>query len=292
MTGSRSDTERAVDIAVTVATHLGLTVEDAVVLNDSNRLVVRLVPCDVVVRVTRRTHDIAVHGASAEREVEVVRLLGRTDSPVAPLDPRVGPRVFVRDDFEVTVWTPFEAGDPRALEPAEYANALQRLHVGLRQVTLDAPHVMDRVAATQRDVASRRITPDLAEGDRALLAERLRHLARVIVDSRAPEQLLHGEPHPWNVLNSHEGPLFIDFENTSRGPVEYDLAWVPEEVSELYPDVDEDLIGECRGLVLAIVAMHRWRRGDQHPSGRESGVAFLNALRNGPPWPSLDRITW
>jgi hypothetical protein len=88
------------------------------------------------------------------------------------------------------------------------------------------------------------------------------------------------------------GPLFIDFENTARGPVEYDLAWVPQEVSERYPDADQDLLDECRGVVLAIIAMHRWSRDDQHPSGRQSGVAFLNVLREGPPWPALDSVHW
>ena len=84
--------------------------------------------------------------------------------------------------------------------------------------------------------------------------------------------------------------LFIDFENAVRGPVEYDLAWVPEEVSERYPDADQELVGECRGLMLAIIAAWRWRRDDQHPSGRRSGMEFLNAFRQGPPWPTVDTV--
>ena len=94
------------------------------------------------------------------------------------------------------------------------------------------------------------------------------------------------------MLSTEGGPLFIDFENCARGPVEFDLAWVPIEVSERYPDADQDLVGECRGLVLAVIAMHRWSHDDQHPSGRRSGVAFLNALREGPPWPALDAVHW
>jgi predicted unusual protein kinase regulating ubiquinone biosynthesis (AarF/ABC1/UbiB family) len=61
---------------------------------------------------------------------------------------------------------------------------------------------MDRVAATKQDVASRDGTPDLAETDRALLADTLRDLRGSIVNRRAAEQLLHGEPHPGNVLNT------------------------------------------------------------------------------------------
>jgi thiamine kinase-like enzyme len=94
------------------------------------------------------------------------------------------------------------------------------------------------------------------------------------------------------VLTTKNGLLFIDFENCARGPVEFDLAWVPNEVSERYRGADQELVGECRTLVVALIAAHRFRRDDQHPSGRQSGVAFLNVLRAGPPWPALDDIHW
>jgi aminoglycoside phosphotransferase (APT) family kinase protein len=281
------EARRAVTAAMSTASALDLAVDGAVVLSDSNRLVVRLTPCDVVARVTPMTHH-----ASARREVELVRRLAETDSPVAPLEPRVEPRIFVRGGFEIAMWTYFEPVDSRTIPPAEYAQALERLHAGLRQVDVATPHVLDRVSATQLDVADHDVTPDLADADRALLADTLRDLRRSIVARPAPEQLLHGEPHPWNVLDTNGGPLFIDFENTAHGPVEYDLAWVPDEVGERYPGADLDLVGECRGVVLAIVVAHRWRRDDRHPSGRASGVAFLDVLRDGPPWPALDDVVW
>ena len=98
-----AEARRAVAAAMSTASALDLAVDDAVVLNDSNRLVVRLMPCDIVARVTPMTHF-----ASAEREVELVQRLAETDSPVAALDPRVEPRVFVRDGFEIAMWTYFE----------------------------------------------------------------------------------------------------------------------------------------------------------------------------------------
>lgn len=277
---------RAVAAAMSTASAAGLAVDDAVVLNDSNRLVIRLTPCDIVARVTPMTHH-AGHHMSAEREVELVNRLAQTGSPVAALDPRVEPRVFVHDGFKISMWTYFEPVESPALPPAGYAQALGRLHAGLRQVDFTPPHVMDRVAAVQQDVAGRDVAPDLADADRALLASTLRDLQRSIVSRRLPEQLLHGEPHRWNVLNTKNGPLFMDFENTALGPVEYDLAWVPKVVSDRYRDADQDLVGECRGLVLAMVAAYRWRRDDQHPSGRQSGVVLLNVLRDGPPWPAV-----
>jgi Ser/Thr protein kinase RdoA (MazF antagonist) len=277
---------RAVAAAVSTASAAGLAAGNAVVLNDSNRLVVRLTPCDIVARVTPVTHH-AGHHMSAEREVELAKWLAQTGSPVAALDARVEPRVFARDGFKISMWTYFEAVESRMLPPADYARALERLHAGLRQIDFRPPHVMDRVAAVQHDVASRDITPDLADTDRALLAATLRDLKQSVVNRRRPEQLLHGEPHPGNVLNTENGPLFMDFENIAYGPVEYDLGWVPTAVSNGYRDTDQDLVDECRGLVLAMIAAYRWRRDDQHPSGRQSGVALLNVLRDGPPWPAV-----
>ncbi|GAB3749158.1 phosphotransferase [Microlunatus parietis] len=286
----RAVAQQAVAAAMATAATLDLAVDDAVVLNESNRLVVRLTPCDTVARVTPMTHH-AGHQASPEREVELVYRLAQTDSPVATLDDRVEPRIYVRDGFKITLWTHYEPiqAPPTA---ADYAHVLRRLHAGLRQLEIATPHVMARVAAVQHDVASRDITPDLADADRTFLADTLYELRRSVTTWHAPEQLLHGEPHPANVINAKTGPLFIDFENTARGPVEYDLGWVPRAVGDHYPGVDQGLLDGCRGLVVAMVTAYRWRRDDRHPSGRESGVAFLSALRDGPPWPALDEVTW
>jgi aminoglycoside phosphotransferase (APT) family kinase protein len=266
------------------AAAIDLSVEDATVLSDSNRLVLRLMPCDVVARVAPMAYQ-----ASAETEVELAQRLTETDSPVAALEPRVEPRVYVRDGFVIDMWTYYEHVPSRELPPADYARALERLHGGMRQIDVTTPHFMDRVADTQQDVASRDVTPELRDADRELLANTLRRLRRSIGDRGASEQLLHGEPHPGNVLNAKNGPLFIDFENSVRGPVEFDLAWVPDEVSKRYPDANQELVGECRGLMLAIIAACRWRRDDQHPSGARR-AEWLSAFREGPPWPAVDAV--
>jgi Ser/Thr protein kinase RdoA (MazF antagonist) len=276
----------AVGAAMSTASTLGLTVDDAIILQDANRLVLRLMPCDVVARVAPMEYQ-----ASAELAVELGRRLAETKSPVAALEPRAEPRVYVRDGFVIDMWTYYEPVPSRELAPADYAHALERLHAGMRQTDVTTPHFTDRVAEAQRLVASRDHTPALAGADRELLSNTLRSLKRAIGDRGAAEQLLHGEPHPGNVLGAKNALLFIDFETCCRGPVEFDIAHVPEEVSEQYPGADQELLGECRGLVLAMVAAWRWRRDDQHPNGRRAGAEFLSALREGPPWPTLDVVS-
>ncbi|HUG17212.1 MAG TPA: aminoglycoside phosphotransferase family protein [Thermomicrobiales bacterium] len=262
------------DAALAIALTHGLRADDAEILHDSNRLTLRLLPCDVVARIATKSYQ-----ASAEFEVDVARRLAETGSPVAALDPRIEPRVFVRDGFAINMWTYYEPVSPSEIEPAEYAQALKRLHAGLREIDVPAPHFTERIAEAQGLVDDRARTPALAEPDRELLSNTLRHLRWAIDQRGAAEQLLHGEPHPGNLLRTKNGLLFIDLETCCRGPVEFDVADAPEEVSEHYQDADRELLGECRALALALVAAWRWDRDDRFLNGRQMGMDMLSQLR-------------
>ncbi len=275
-----SEVPRAVAAAMSTVSSLGLTVDDAIVLHDSNKLTLRLLPCDVLARVGHVAHQVA------QFEIEIAQRLAESESPVAALDPRVEPRVYERDGFAVTLWTYYEPASPQEVSPAGYASALERLHAGMRKLDVPAPHFTDRVERAQQLVASRNWTPALADADRELLGSTLRGLRRVTACRGAAEQLLHGEPHPGNVLTTKNGLLFIDLETCCRGPVEFDLAHAPEEVSEHYPDVNQGLLRECRILVLAMITTWRWDRGDQLPNGRQLGAEWLSQMRA-----ALDRST-
>jgi fructosamine-3-kinase len=105
----------------------------------------------------------------------------------------------------------------------------------------------------------------------------------------APEQLLHGEPHPGNLLRTSSGLLFIDLETCCRGPVEFDIAHasyshaidgvVPDEVGKHYPGADPHLIRECQLLMLAMVAVWRWHRDDHLPNGQRAARRLLGQIR-------------
>ena len=251
-----------------------MRVDDVVVLHDSNRLALRLLPCDVLARVAHMEGK-----GGAEFEVEVARRLAETGSPVASLDPRVVPRVYARDGFVVTLWTYYEPVSHRTVAPTAYAQALERLHAGMRQADFVAPHFTDRVAEAQSLVGNSAQSPDLQDADRQLLSNTLRELTSVIGQRDAAEQLLHGEPHPGNLLRTKNGLLFTDLETCCRGPVDFDVAHLPEEVSTHYPGIDRDLLSKCRILMLAMVATWRWDRGDQLPNGRRMGTELLTQIR-------------
>ncbi|MEV1065601.1 aminoglycoside phosphotransferase family protein [Streptomyces sp. NPDC050263] len=268
-----SEVVRSVAAATSIASSLGLAVDDAIVLHDSNKLTLRLLPCDVLARVAPVAEQVA------QFEIDLAQRFAETGCPVAALEPRVEPRVHERDGFVVTLWTYYQPVAARQVSAADYAQALERLHAGMRKLDVPTPHFTDRVEQAQQLVANRDRTPALADADRELLGDTLRSLRRVIGERGSAEQLLHGEPHPGNLLATKNGLLFIDLETCCRGPVEFDLAHAPEEVGEHYPGVDQDLLRECRILVLAMITAWRWDRGDQLPDGRRLGTEWLSQIR-------------
>ena len=161
---------------MSIASALDLTVDDAVVLHNSNKLALRLLPCDVLARVAPVGQEVA------QLEIELAQRLAETGSPVAVLEPRVEPRVYERDGFAVTLWTYYAPATAGVVLPADYANALKRLHAGMRKLDVTTPHFTDRVAEAQQLVASHDLTPALADADRELLRNTLE--SRITVDRR------------------------------------------------------------------------------------------------------------
>ncbi|NAZ83859.1 phosphotransferase [Kineococcus sp. R8] len=257
--------------ATSTASGLGLAVERVVLLHDANALTLRLLPCDVVARVAPVAHGTAAF------QLDVAGQLAAVGAPVAAPDPRVEPRVHTRDGLDVTFWTHHAA--VADVSPAACADALQRLHAGLRSVRVAAPHVTDRLDEARNLVADRTLSPELGEADRDLLAAVLDAARPLLGGLAGREQLLHGEPHPGNVLGTAAGPVVVDWETCCRGPVEFDLAHAPAEVAAHYPGADPELLRRCRTLALALATTWRWDRHDTFPDGRRAGRTGLDRLR-------------
>ena len=123
-----SEVARAVTAAVSIASDLDLAANDALVLQNSNKLALRLLPCDVLARVAHVGLEVA------QFEVELAQRLADVGSPTATLEPRVDPCVYEQDGFAVTLWTFYEPLRSRAVPPDAYANALAQLHACMRRL--------------------------------------------------------------------------------------------------------------------------------------------------------------
>lgn len=251
----------------------GLAADEVRDLHASNRLTVHLLPCDLVARIA------PAEAADGARD-EIVRALrlAEAGAPIGAPDPRVPAAVHRLDGFVITLWTAHAPRTDRMLPADEYADALARLHAAMRAAELCLPPFTRRVEAALALVEDPARTPRPDDEDRAFLRETLTGWSGRVARSDA-RQMLHGEPHPGNVLDTPSGPLLIDLETCCTGPVEFDLAHAPAAVAEHYPGADPELLEECRILTLALATTWRWDREDSLPDGERLGVAWLDQVR-------------
>ena len=269
------EVQRGIEAGVSSALELGVQVDDVVVINNSDRIVIRLLPDTVLARIAPDAHE-----ASAHFEVQIAKRLEAVRGPIGELAPRVKPQVYRRRRFAITFWRYYDPhGCPR-VSPADYAQALAELHLSLRQIDLATPHFMDRVAGAQREILDEQRTPSLAAVDRTLLLDTLSRVSDWINQATTNEQLLHGEPHPGNLITTFKGPLFVDLGECCRGPIEFDIAHAPDEVAEHYRDANVELVHQCRTLMWALFTTWRWRRDDQLPNREHWRKAGLHEVRN------------
>src|SRR4051794_20267290 len=107
---------RGVAAASSLAREHDLPVDDVVIVANSNMLALRLQPGDVFTRIAVVGQEVAAF------EVSLAQRLAAASAPVASLEPRVPPRVYVRDDFAVTFWTYYDSA-AESIAPARYADA-------------------------------------------------------------------------------------------------------------------------------------------------------------------------
>jgi hypothetical protein len=113
---------RAIAATTALAAQLHLRVDDAAVIQNSNKLALHLLPCGVFARVARMGQEVAA------LEVELALKLAGTVSPVAALAPHIEPRVYDRDGFAVTLWTYYETVAPGLDWQGAYADVPAAWH--------------------------------------------------------------------------------------------------------------------------------------------------------------------
>lgn len=259
--------------ARSVVARLGIPAEQVRVLHASNAVTLRVLPADLVARA------LPSPAPGLRDELRRAAALRDAGAPVAAPDPRVPPVVHAADGWSVSLWEHLQGPTAENLDPGEYAATLAALHAAMRELRVPAPHASTRVAAARRLLAAPDLTPELAPGDRAFLRDALDALESRVLGAGAPEQLLHGEPHPGNLLVTPDGPRVIDLETCCVGPVEFDLAHAPSAVAAAAHGVDRDLERSARALVLAMVVCWRYDRADCFPGGRAWRAERLAELR-------------
>ncbi len=261
---------------VGLARGLGLTVGEPAPLRSTNNLVIWLRPSAVVAKISVGT------GRSAD-ELEIARGLADAGAPVVPPADRIGDQVWRAADQDVTFWRYEPQDDVTEASAESIAQALFALHEALTMLGADRPlpEYGEQITAAIRALDRPDFAPELQSNDRSLLRQALSggmgHLARVA----DPGRVIHGSPHRMNIVVGGGSPRFIDFETVQRGPLEWDLAHLEEEVADHYPGV---LIGDalalCRLLVSASTSTWCWEGLDRGPDMRGHAEHHLSLVRS------------
>ena len=280
---------RARAAAVEVAHRFGLDASEARILSDWNDTVVHVAPSPVVARV--KTTWIAGEPArSLETEVRVAAEVAARGGPVVPptMSPPPGPHEV--DGLAVSLWEHAEQL-PGAVGAAEAGGALRRLHEVLAPLADSLPPLTERLDRAQAVIDDPGRVPALPEHDRRFLARALRHLRVRVDDYRLPRRALHGGPHANNLLRTPGGLLWIDLDTACVGPLEWDLAHLPEAAASQFPDVNRAALADVRLLVSADVAVWCWQTYGRADEVDEAAKFHLRRLQLALREPTIVELT-
>ncbi len=212
----------ALRAAVGAARAAGLRVGEPVVLADRSNLLVHLRPAPVVARVPLGTAAVRPGAAWLEREVAVARHLAAKGAPVVAPSPEVDPGPHRHDGRPVTFWElAEETGEP--LDALAAGRGLRACHAALADFAGDLPeHAIfhEARAILDRLLAGGALDPQ----DTARVRRWEARLTTAIAALDTPLQAVHGDAHLGNVVQTARGPLWNDWEDTFRGPPEWDVA--------------------------------------------------------------------
>lgn len=196
----------------------GVAVRDPVVLRNRSNLVLHLAPAPVVARIPAVTAFVRARPELAlARETAVSAFLGRRGVPVTGPSPEIPPGPHSIGSW----WVNFARHVPHDGHPdaATARGALSALHDELRGCELDLPVLVPALDDLAEAIDALELIgqADLAASTRAE-HESLRRAMPASVD----HQVLHGDAHPRNLLFTRDGLVWNDFEDTCRGPREWD----------------------------------------------------------------------
>lgn len=265
--------------AIGVADQLGLTLDGPLLIQETNNTVVWLRPYPIIAKV-------GTHSYSADtlaREHEVGSALAVTDAPIGRPFPGMAPVRHRETGFMVTLWNRLEHDPNGEAEGPTVGRSLAKIHGALEHCDLVLPSFRSGLEHARGALFDGLSVGAADPDDREFLRAAFTDLYRRVDDHTFAMQALHGEPHASNYLLTPEGIRWIDFEGACRGPLEWDLAFLPSDGVAVFQDVDPDLLVLLQTLNSARVTTWCWVQ-DRFPEMRRYGEHHLTIVRER--WPN------
>lgn len=270
--------ERAIRAAVAVAERLGMRSVTPVILKDSNHTSIHLLPFPVAARVVAPSVGQGA-GAALSAELSVAEHLARAGAPIVTPTIDVPPGPHLEANETMTLWQ-FVAHRPaEESDGAVAAEGLREIHAALSSYSGRLPSFEVAVDACRRLLKEETELPALATADKHFLLTEHDRLRRLLAAEAIAPVALHGDPHLGNVLMTSSGPRWTDWESACLGPLEWDLACLPETALAIVPVVNAELLAVLRDLRSVCVAVWCWAEPDRAPEKRQAAEYHLGRLR-------------
>jgi hypothetical protein len=260
-----------------VARRLGLAAAGARVIAESNNTVVRL-PAEELVAKASTTVLEGRGPAALGRELALGRRLADRGAPIAAPapDPIAGPHEA--SGVVLTLWRYVAPGPKPENGDRMLGDAVRLVQAALADLAPELPPLRGTIDRANRLLQDSAATPSLTAADRALgrrAHARLMQLVTALGDATG----LHAEPHDGNIVWGAYGPVLIDFEAACRGPVEWDLAYLPPAALDAFPGRDQEATARLRAGVSFCVAAWCLANPDPTLDVTEAAVIHWDALR-------------
>lgn len=234
----------SLDLPIRAATETaiahGITPDRCDILQNGSTLVLRLT--DTLVARVVQDGDGPRQGTEwFARENAIAEHLSRHGAPVIPLHPALPPGPHEHLGYPMNFWK-FVTRIAAEPDPREIGRTLRQCHDIMRSFSEPLP----KLAILTESIAILNDRTLFPESTQQMLRDHL--TASIDFLSPYPQQALHGDAHMGNLMNTTEGLLWTDWEDTFAGPVEWDVASIIWNAHIL----DED-----HAIVSAILAAYR-----------------------------------
>lgn len=270
MTDSPSfpETQRPIEAARQTAISHGISPDRVEVLQNGNTVVLRLTET-LVARVVADLDGPRQGGEWFSREIAVAEHLARAGAPVIPVHPDIPPAPHECDGYTLNFWQYVER-IPQDPDAVSIGSTLYQCHNLLRSFGDPLPElaILHESRNLLGTLEQRGLFP---HSTLALLREALSSTIQSL--STCNMQPLHGDAHLGNLMNTAQGLLWTDWEDTFSGPVEWDLASIiwnarlldedhatADGILNAYRDagglIDDDTLHQC--LIARAAVMSAW----------------------------------
>ena len=267
-------TSIAASAASRVGAGYGYPAEDPLVLQESNNTVVWLRPHPVIAKVGKWRHS----AETLVREHAVAVVLAAGGAPIAAPLAGVEPTHDDETGFLVTLWNRLAHAPASKVGSADLGDSLRRLHDHLARYEGELPSFQVGLNRARVALADDQLMAALPTRDLQMLRAAFDRVSEEVEALDYSEQPLHGEPHGDNLLATSAGLRWIDLEAVCVGPLEWDLAFLPEDSISVFPEADLELLGLLSTLNSACVATWCWLRSELDQM-RRHGEYHLEQVR-------------